>query len=253
MRIGEVGDDRAGCGVADPEIEMRRVRIVEVDGPLYQPHPQKSGKELFDLSRVGADRGDVVHPLQAHVWRGWVDWIWPRLGGDGRLVTMARRCFPGRQLDLRTQGIQSLIECPAWSARRDLEDQTIRIGEVDAFEVDPVVGAGNSDSGVGKPALPLQQRIAILRLEREMVRPADSVRPSGGTFPLEERQYARSMLLVGEIEVIRRRIVEVDRLFDQAQAERSGVKVHRALGVSGNGRQVMDSIDPAGGGWSGHE
>src|SRR4051812_6291351 len=98
---------------------MRRAQIVKVDRTLNQPHPQNAGEELLDLARVGADRGDVVHPPQTHVWRGCGERIWPRLGGNRRLVAMIRRCFPWRQLDLGTQGIRSLIERPAWSARRD--------------------------------------------------------------------------------------------------------------------------------------
>ena len=70
MRIGEVGDDRAGCAVTDAEIEMRRARIVEVDRPLHQPHAQDTDEEPFDLSHVRANRGDVVHPPQAHLRRG---------------------------------------------------------------------------------------------------------------------------------------------------------------------------------------
>src|SRR5215217_4595464 len=83
------------------------------------------------------------------------------------------------------------------------------------------------------------------------MRTTDSVGPPGGAFPLEEREHARTVLFVGEIEVIRRGVVEVDRLLDQAQAERAGVEVHRALSVAGNRGQVVDTID---GGWRvGHE
>ncbi len=110
--------------------------------------------------------------------------------------------LPRWQLDLGTQGIRSLVDRPAGPPGRDLENQAIRIGEVDAFEVDPVVGTGDRDPAVDKPAFPLQQRVAVPRLEGEVMRTTNSVLPSGGACSLEEGQDARPILLVSKIEVI---------------------------------------------------
>jgi hypothetical protein len=64
---------------------------------------------------------------------------------------------------------------------------------------------------------------------------------------LEERQLgARVALLVGEEEVVDGRVVLVDRLGHQAQAQHAGVEVDVAGGVAGDRRDVVDAVEPHG-------
>src|SRR5919108_1106849 len=54
---------------------------------------------------------------------------------------------------------------------------------------------------------------------------------------------ARAALLVGVEEVVDRRLVLVDRLLDEAQAERAGVEVDVALRVGRDRGDVVDSLE----------
>ena len=60
---------------------------------------------------------------------------------------------------------------------------------------------------------------------------------------LEEREVEPRMgVLVAVEEVVDGRIVLVDRLLDEAQAEHTDVEVHVALGVACDGRDVMYAV-----------
>src|SRR2546423_5345130 len=63
--------------------------------------------------------------------------------------------------------------------------------------------------------------------------------------PGKERQNCtRTAGLVAEIEVIGRRVVEVDGAFDEPEAENSGVEIEISLRVAGDTGDVMDTRSP---------
>src|SRR5213078_4658452 len=64
----------------------------------------------------------------------------------------------------------------------------------------------------------------------------------GGVLPGEEGEDRAGMAgLVAIIEVVGAGIVEIDRLLDEPQAQRAGVKIEISQSVTGNGGNVVDA------------
>ncbi len=87
-----------------------------------------------------------------------------------------------------TERLGRLIDGPAGAARSDLQDQPVGVAEVDALEVDAVVGPGDRYLMIGQPALPLEQRLLAGRLERDVVRRANAGVAGDEQVPDEEGQ-----------------------------------------------------------------
>ena len=107
----------------------------------------------------------------------------------------------------------------------------------------PVVRPGHGQPEIGEAALPLQLGVVRANLERDVMSPADAGAPVRDTGPLEERdRRAGSALLVAEVEVIRARVVEVDRLLHEAQPEHGRVEVDGPLRVQRADGDVVQSF-----------
>lgn len=74
------------------------------------------------------------------------------------------------------------------------------------------------------------------------MRLADAAAPRGHALPGEEGQDSAGVAgLIAIIEVIGRRIIEIDRLLDEAQPEIAGVKAEIPDGVAGNRSDMVQS------------
>src|SRR6478736_5128053 len=54
------GENRAGIAAAVAVVEVPRAGIVEIDGLLHEPKPEKAGVERNVAARVAGDGGDVM-------------------------------------------------------------------------------------------------------------------------------------------------------------------------------------------------
>ena len=99
------------------------------------------------------------------------------------------------------------------------------------------------DLVIGQAPGPEVERVLACHAPHDAVDHSVARAPGHRAGVLEEREVEPRMgVLVAVEEVVDGRIVLVDRLLDQAQAEHADVEVHVALGVAGDGRDVMYAV-----------
>jgi hypothetical protein len=97
------------------------------------------------------------------------------------------------------------------------------------------------DAALHEALQPVAQRLARDG-ERRRAGLAGAMATAWRTRPSKERQNAAGRAQgVAVIEVVAAGIVEVDGELDQSQTQESAVEVQVALGVAGDGRDVMDT------------
>src|SRR5438105_1477183 len=93
---------------------------------------------------------------------------------------------------------------------------------------------------VGQPALPLQLGFRRRDAERQMMHATDAPMPARRMRPLEKcDNRAGSPELIAKIQMVRARIIEVDRAFDEMQSQHVTIEAHRACCVLRHQRYVM--------------
>lgn len=107
-----------------------------------------------------------------------------------------------------------------------------------------VMGHAVLDEAMG----PVADR-ALRHAEDRLLRLADTEAALSRMLPGEEGQdRARRRGGITVIEVIGARIVEIDGLLDEAQAEHAAIELEIAAGRTGDRRDVMNAVDLHGGG-----
>ena len=148
----------------------------------------------------------------------------------------------GRDHDF-AEVIHRLVDVEPRTVGRDFEHLPIRILEVNAVEVTAVVGTTHPHAVPGQPPLPLQQRIAVRGAKRDVMHAANTPCPPGSVRPLKVgNQRAGRAALLAEIEVVRGRQIEIDRLLDQLKAQQIAIKRQRSRGVARNKRGVVKPL-----------
>ena len=111
-------------------------------------------------------------------------------------------------------------------------------------EAQPGVVALGLDLVLGQPAGPEVERVRARHAPDHAVDHAVAGAAGSGAGVLEEGEVEPGVgVLVAVEEVVDRRVVLVDRLLDQPQAEDSHIEVDVALGVAGDCRDVMDAVE----------
>jgi hypothetical protein len=138
--------------------------------------------------------------------------------------------------DLRMVGDQRVV---GRLDDRELEVEALRIAEVE-----PALAAFDVDAFSGQPIVPELDRILGGNAEDDPVHHAAAGASRAGVRVLEEGQIAAgAALLVGVEEVVDGRVVLVDGLLDEPQAEHADVEVDVAWGVSGDAGDVVDALE----------
>ncbi len=227
-----------------PEVVMG-LAIVPVHRPLDHVQPQRGRVPVQRQLQVVRDPADVVDPVQPHVRRDLRHRLRPRQRRDRRLVTVPTKQTLRRNLQHPPQLLRGLVDQVARTGRRDLQHLAVRIGEVDAREVAPVVRTRHRHTRVRQAPLPLQLRVLRLHTERHVMHTPDTPGTPPGRRPLEERQQRpRPTRLVPEIQVVRLRIIEIHRPLHQPQPQQLSVERHRPARVRRDHRHVMEPRRP---------
>ena len=202
------------------------------------PTPRSSGGVVVEvepaarrasrLPFVGAGRRESQRLLQECPAR-------IRFGGEGVHGVEPLQCVLGRYL--RMLGEQGrVIDC----GHDEAVSETLRV-----VERDPVVVAGEVLGPGSEPALPEVERVVRgdPPLNRMHHSRACTATPRAGV--LEEGDVAaRAPLLVGVEEVVDGRVVLIDRLLHEPEAEDAGVELHVPRRVARDARDVMDAVEP---------
>ncbi len=138
----KVGNQCARASVSHAPIPVRRLRIIKIRGHLDAPQTQQVSKECLCALDVAADSRYVVHTLtQRHRPRNFRNWLRPCLCLDTCLVAVVDDHLRWWLAELSADSIRGFIDSPARAARRDFENGTVGIIEVDRLEVMAVKGA----------------------------------------------------------------------------------------------------------------
>jgi hypothetical protein len=124
----------------------------------------------------------------------------------------------------------------------DFDGNAIRIGEGQHLFPEARAALGGHVVAV-QPFVPVIERRFGCR-QRDRCGLASTDLTVTGAGPIEERDdTARGAGLVSVIEMVGGRVVEVDGLLDEAQAEQAGVEIDVRLGIGGDGRKVVEPGD----------
>ena len=126
----------------------------------------------------------------------------------------------------------------------DVADPQLMPQALRVLEGQRSVGALDRDPGAAEALLPEVERRRRGHPPGDRVDHAVPGPPARGAGELEERYVGAGLtLLVGVEDVVDGRIVLIDRLLDQAQAEDPGIEVDVVLGVRGDRGDVMDTFE----------
>ncbi len=142
--------------------------------------------------------------------------------------------------DLRVLGGQRLV---AGVDRRELQSEPLGVGEREA-----PVGSRDRDAFLAQAVRPEVERLLGRDPEHDAMHHARPRMPAPRAQVLEEGDVrARGAALVRVEQVVDGRVVLVDGLLDQAQAEHAHVEVDVARRVAGDRSDVVDSLEAHGG------
>ncbi len=214
---GPVGRDLDQDPVGHPEVDRAEVLAI-----LLRGRPQA------ELGRAGRCQAGLL---------GVVRRCATRRGGSCR-----RRSAPPPRPARRKASGASSSKRPGVEVGVAERDDVVQPGLLAGIEPEPAARPGSSTS-ISVPTVGVYEPD---RLERPAAEPA-----AIGPRPLEERdQASRRARLVTEVEVVAVRVVEVDRLLDQREAELVAVEVGRPLRVAAHARDVMKPAELHGRGYA---
>ena len=121
------------------------------------------------------------------------------------------------------------------------ETHTIGISEREHRFAGPLLQRLMGDALFDEPVSPVAERTGR-HAEGRLLRLANAAASWRSAFPWEEgKDCSWAAGLVAVIEMIGTGVVEIDRLLDEAKAERAGIKAIVSQAVTGDGSDMMDA------------